>query len=265
MSNNDKDNCRKGNDETLMEDSLAPMDTNDPLVKADKEVHVYGDKHVCSTDTRGYKNPRNMDPAALVLHAPSGFIPLWAKDVTLRWRFNESSMNYFQNPEGAKNAIRNMFADAILQWQDAVPVQFSENSEAWDFEIFMKNQDDCDSNGCVLASAFFPDAGRHRLNIYPRMLQQNDDGRIETLVHEIGHIFGLRHFFAQVSENAWPSVIFGSHNPFTIMNYGSQSMLTPADISDLIIIYEKARSRELTHINGTKIVLVTPYHNLLCS
>jgi hypothetical protein len=47
-------------------------------------------------------------------------------------------------------------------------------------------------NGCVLASAFFPDAGRHELVIYPRMFAQNRKEPVDTLIHEIGHTFKLR-------------------------------------------------------------------------
>jgi predicted Zn-dependent protease len=73
----------------------------------------------------------------------------------------------------------------------------------------MSRNDDCDANGCVLASAFFPDAGRHELVIYPKMFTQTHEEQVETMTHEIGHIFGLRHFFANITETAWPSQIFG--------------------------------------------------------
>ncbi len=85
---------------------------------------------------------------------------------------------------------------------------------------------------------------------------------VETLVHEIGHTFGLRHFFANVSETAWPSVIFGKHEPFSIMNYGHKSILTDDDKSDLKALYEKVWSGELIEINDTRIVLVKPFHTL---
>jgi len=260
---NSKDDCRKSDDLTVMENSFELRNNADPLAKADVATHAYGAKrHVCSTDARGYKTRRDRDPTELVLDATEGFIPLWAKGVNLRWRFNDASMNYFQDPVAAKNALRKLFAQAVLQWGDAVPVTFTERNDAWDFEILMKQNDDCNASGCVLASAFFPDSGRHRLNIYPKMLHQEHDEMIETLVHEIGHIFGLRHFFANVSEQAWPSEIFGTHDKFTIMNYGHESMLTEVDIRDLKLLYEQVWSGELTNVNGTKIVMVTPFHEL---
>ena len=41
------------------------------------------------------------------------------------------------------------------------------------------------------------------------MFAQNRKEQVDTFIHEIGHVFGLRHFFANISETAWPSEIFG--------------------------------------------------------
>ena len=111
-----------------------------------------------------------------------------------------------------------------------------------------------------LARAFFPDSGRHELELYPKMFEQSEKEQIDTLTHELGHIFGLRHFFAQIRESQWPSVIFGEHRPFSIMNYGRQSELTNDDLDDLKRLYDSVWSGRLTEVNGTPIRLFTPYH-----
>lgn len=80
------------------------------------------------------------------------------------------------------------------------------------------------------------------------------------MIHEIGHIFGLRHFFAPELETPWPSVIFGEHKPFSIMNYGENSELTDTDKNDLKKLYKSVWSGQLTNINGTPIRLFKPYH-----
>lgn len=226
------------------------------------EVHVYGRagaRRVCRTDTRGFATPQNRSPAEIVVDASAGYIPLWDRNSVLRYRFQRRSMAQFRNPEAAKAAIRGLMGEALLQWGDAAPVRFAERSDAWDFEIVVRNSDDCDRNGCVLASAFFPDQGRHELVIYPRMFQQSRQEQVETLIHEIGHIYGLRHFFANVSESAWPSQIFGTHNRFTIMNYGADSVLAAADKTDLKNLYRLVWSGELTEVNGTPIRLMKPF------
>ena len=149
-----------------------------------------------------------------------------------------------------------------MAWEDAVPVKFASRSDAWDFEIVMRQADDCDTSGCVLASAFFPDAGRHKLVLYPKMFTQDREEQLETLIHEIGHVFGLRHFFAQLSETAWRSEIFGKHKKFSIMNYGGDSKLSDDDRGDLKKLYQMAWAGELTQINGTPIKFMKPFHTM---
>ncbi|KEI71544.1 matrix metalloproteinase-11 [Endozoicomonas elysicola] len=225
-------------------------------------VHSYGDEKICITDHRGFSTPRGRNPEELVLDASEGFIPLWAEGVNLRWRFNEHAVSFFQHPNAVKRTVRKLLSEALLAWGAAAPVKFSERSDTWDFEVVVRHADDCSEHGCVLARAFFPDSGRHHLELYPVMFSLSRQEQINTLTHETGHIFGLRHFFAQISEKAWPSEIFGHHNPFSIMNYGEKSQLTREDVDDLKKLYELAWGGQLPHINGTPVVLVTPYHHL---
>lgn len=244
-------------------DAFAPRKSKDAFAVADPKVHVYGKAQTCSTNSRGFPMPENRSPFEIVLDASEGFIPLWAPNVTLRWKFNEASMRYFLHPEAAKRELRRLWGEALLAWGDAAPVKFTESDDAWDFEVVMEHNDKCTASGCTLARAFFPDSGRHNLAIYPKMLTQIRKEQIDTFIHEIGHIFGLRHFFANIDERRWPSVIFGTHRPFSIMNYGYNSELTEDDRSDLKLLYSKVWNGELDEINGTRIVIVRPYHDLV--
>lgn len=250
--------------------ALEPKHASEALERRGKKgapegAHRFGKegRRRCNTDTRGYATPENRDPRSLVLEATEGFIPLWAENVTLRWRFHEASIEaFFANPTQAKTAIRGMLTDAVLGWGAAAPVKFKESTDGWDFQIRMQLQDDCDGGGCVLAEAFFPDAGRHNLILYPILFEQSAAERIETLAHEIGHVFGLRHFFAQVSETGAASELFGAQEHFTIMNYGEECELTAADLEDLKKLYSLVWAGELKKINGTRIVRMRPYHEL---
>ena len=222
-------------------------------------VHEIKPGVVCKTDTKGLAAPSNRSLAEIAVDASRGFIPLWGRDVTLRWRFQEQSMAAFQNPKSAKQSLKTLLGEAILLWGDACPVRFTQRDDAWDFEIVMQSSDDCTTTGCVLASAFFPDGGRHELVVYPKMFDQSRKEQVETLAHEIGHVFGLRHFFAKLSEDAWPSEIFGTHQRFSIMNYGGDSTMSEHDRSDLKQLYSLVWSGRLQQINGTPVKLVAPF------
>lgn len=239
--------------------------TDDSPSQGDEnEIHWGGDGIICATDVRGFATPENHDPFDIVVDAQDGVIPLWAQGSMLRWRFQDRSFDaYFDNPHAAKAAAKRMFAKGYVAWGDSAPVRFIYDERIWDFEIVVARQDSCritaNGRGCVQASAFFPDGGRHELTLYPQLFTQPEEKQIGILAHELGHIFGLRHFFANLRETDRPSQIFGRHEERTIMNYGSYSILTEADREDLRTLYEKVWRGELTDINGTRIKLVRPF------
>lgn len=221
-------------------------------------VQLLSEGIICRTERR----PRKRNVFSIVVDATEGFIPLWEENLVLRWTFDEASLAGFQNPTAIKNKIRELLGKAIAAWGDAAPIRFTEDDDNSDFQMVAEQHDDCSPQGCTLAQAFFPDAGRHDLFVFPKMFGQNDHEQVDTLTHEIGHVFGLRHFFAPEAEAAWPSVVFGKHKPFSIMNYGANSELTDDDRDDLTLLYKGAWSGELKNINGTPIKLVRPYHYL---
>lgn len=224
------------------------------------KIHVFGEHEniVCDTESRGYR--RNL--LELQLDATEGFIPLWHEGSVLRWRFQEQSFSNFSSPNNAKVKLEKLFALALDAWGDAVPVKFTKDDDGWDFQIVVQNSEKCSVMGCVLASAFFPDSGRHNLLIYPTLFKQSVDEQIETLAHELGHVFGLRHWFAPQKETDNPALPYGAQNPVSIMNYGADSRLTEDDKKDLKELYSLVWSGKLREINGTAIRLVTPFHNL---
>ncbi|MGF6452841.1 matrixin family metalloprotease [Pseudomonas sp. ILQ215 TE3946] len=230
-------------------------------ITKDPRVHIYGknEKNVCDTEPRGYKR----NPAELQLNATEGFIPLWSEGSILRWRFQEQSLSNFESPSEVKAQIEELLSLALKEWGDAVPVSFAKDDDAWDFQIVIQEVERCNTvRECVLASAFFPDAGRHDLVIYPTLFKQELSEQIETIVHELGHVFGLRHWFAPQSEQDYPAEPYGSQGRTSIMNYGADSQLTEKDKEDLKELYSLVRSGKLKQINGTAIRLVTPFHTL---
>ena len=221
-------------------------------------IHVHHGVR-CDTERRGYKTPHNRNPLRIVVDASEGYVPLWEKGTTLRWRFQERSISRFEDSEGLKGTVVELMGEAILAWGDAVPVKFVQDDENYDFEYVIRTADDCQGGGCVLASAFFPATAQAELDIYPMMFTQSKQEQVDTLIHEFGHVFGLRHFFALISETAWPSEVFGVHDKFTIMNYGTDSKLTDDDKADLKRLYEQAWKGDLEKINGTPIRFMKAY------
>lgn len=250
-------------DLVLNRKDIDPFALRDPLGTAaslEPYVHVIRDGVVCETEKRGYPTPGGASYFEIVVDASEGYVPLWSRGKTLRWRFRESTLARFSDPAKAATAIEALLAEAILAWGDAAPIKFAKRDDAWDFEIVVKEADNCNALGCTLARAFFPDGGLHELIIFPKMFEQDPKEQVETLIHEIGHIFGLRHFFAQVKEAGAKSEVFGKHHKFSIMNYGKDSYLTEADKADLKRLYDLAWSGKLTEINGTPIRLMRPHH-----
>lgn len=257
---NDRRNPFRPKPAPLARAALAPKPPLTPAPPSVPGWHWHGAYVRCRTDSIGYGTPDGRDPTKLVVDATHGFIPLWEANSTLRWRFHEASFaDFFADPAAAKSEIESLMGEAILGWGDAAPVRFAKDEDAWDFQISMEPTDDCSSGGCVLAQAFFPDAGRHTLRIWPKMLAQVHAEQIETLQHELGHVFGLRHFFAALEESQWASEHFGGRSRFTIMNYGPDSRLTNADRADLRRLYAEVYSGQRTRINGTPIRLFRPY------
>ena len=239
-----------------------PFERRETDAEADEAVHRLGPGVICGTEARGYETPQGRSVLDLVVDASEGFIPLWARDLVLRWRFRERSLAQFARPAATKAEVRALLGEALLAWGSAAPVRFKEDQDLWDFEVVMRQSDECTASGCVMASSFFPDAGRHELQLFPKLFAQTRKEQVDTLIHESGHIFGLRHFFAKVSETAWPSEVFGTQSKFSIMNYGTLSELTQTDKDDLRRLYQAAWSGTLTRINGTPIRLVKPYSAL---
>jgi hypothetical protein len=221
---------------------------------AERKVHVFRG-HVCATESRG----REISPLELVVEATGGFVPVWQPNCTLKWRFQERSLLRYRYPDRVKDAVRDRLSAAIRAWGTAAPVNFMEDQDLWDFEIAVRDANDCSPMGCTLASAFFPDGGQHEFVIYPLMFTQSAEEQLETLAHELGHVFGLRHFFAVQQERDWPSELFGAQNEISIMNYGDKSELTPTDIADLARFYELIWSGQLTSLNRTPIRLMKPF------
>jgi hypothetical protein len=219
------------------------------------QFHVLKDGVICSTDYRA----RKRSALEIFLDATDGFIPVWAKGQVLRWRFNQASLSFFADPQAVRAHVRDVFNAGVGLWGTAAPIRFVENPDNSDFEIVVERRERCSPQGCTLARAFFPDAGRHDLLVFPTMFELSIEEQTETMAHEVGHIFGLRHFFAPELEADWPAVLFGERKPFSIMNYNEFSQMTDDDRNDLESFYQGVWNGQLTEINRTPIRQFRPF------
>jgi len=222
-------------------------------------------RYRCATDV-SIPGPKTKKPgvpgiAEIRVDSTDGFIPLWAEGQYLRWGFDIESFDVFEDPVYAMQKVKE-FIDAALEAWGWQPITFVYQENDTDFRVVMKSQKDCDQYGCVLASAFFPSSNQDRVFLYPTLFEQDTTEIVNTLEHEIGHIFGLRHYFAGTLESDSPSELFGEDAEQSIMNYGTLSVMTDADRSDLQRLYEEAWSKQLTHLNNAEIRFIYPYRTI---
>lgn len=124
-----------------MEDPFEPridnaFERNPDAAHAAQEspYHLISQGVICDTDSVGHEQPGGRSSTELVLDSPDGYIPLWAPNSKLYWRFEERAFSSFVRPAAAKAYIRDLMAAAIDAWGAAVPVRFKERSHGVDFD-----------------------------------------------------------------------------------------------------------------------------------
>ncbi|QDU23395.1 reprolysin-like metallopeptidase [Urbifossiella limnaea] len=206
---------------------------------------------VCSTEQRTDPN------LPIVVGGEAPEVRLWVAGTVLRWRCRKASFVFFSEPKKAMDGVKKLVTKAMGAWGAAAPVKLAYDEDDWDFEVVMNPADNRVGGGYTLARAFFPGGAQRMLMLYPRLFSLPETGVVATLCHELGHVFGLRHFFA-VEQEGGTAVPFGEHRPKTIMNYGPNSTLTAADKADLARLYKEARAGTLTKLGRWPVKLVKP-------
>jgi hypothetical protein len=243
-------------------DLLALKDDAQLLMETESQVHMIRPGFSCKTECRA--RSRAEIESSLVIGATDGSINLWKENQILYWRFDEVSLRPFENSTKLKEIAQQTLFDAIGAWGDSSPVRFKENTDVYDFQVSIMTADLQQGNGLVAASSFFPGDGRKsKLRLYPTFFRSGDltdKERLETLIHELGHIFGLRHFFSAENDPLFSGGVFGANNKLTIMSYGANSELTSDDRKDLKNLYKAAWTGTLTNVNRTPVRLVDSPH-----
>ncbi|KAK0757639.1 hypothetical protein N5P37_009653 [Trichoderma harzianum] len=204
-----------GNQAEGVSGAIKPDDTP-TTTQAPKLLHK-----LCATQARAYAEVR------------VGFgdqISRWRRGSELSYVICEESFPTEESAMLVKAAMRT----ATSMWK-GIGVRFSQVG-CHDEATFAVVYEDI-SEG-VYAVSFFPQASGGKLILFEPSLS-NTDYLANILAHEVGHILGLRHEFADERETE-PSILIGRENINSVMNYFdhlSKYRVTEQDLQDLEKFY----------------------------
>ncbi|KAM6484992.1 hypothetical protein HDV62DRAFT_353796 [Trichoderma sp. SZMC 28011] len=161
-------------------------------------------KYRCTTETHG---------CAEVRVGKGDHIPRWRRNSTLSYFVHNES---FPTPADAI-CVREAMQKAACMW-GGIGAAFQE-IDCRDSATFVVEYHPRECR-TVYARAFFPDELPSELLVYNLALS-NATFLANILAHELGHILGLRHEFADddKQERKLRCVLFGKKNPRSIMDY----------------------------------------------
>lgn len=192
-------------------------------------LHTFVVKYRCATETYG---------CAEVRVGKGNYIPRWRKGSELTYTVDVESFPTLAEAMQVKEAMQ----EAISMWKGiGASFKYLEvdiNGSATFVVTYRR-----DGPRDLYARSFFPDDSTGELPVYNLALS-NAAHLANILAHEVGHILGLRHEFADEYHpegRIFPCVLLGKKNPRSIMNYykdPGQLKVSEQDLRGLKELYE---------------------------
>lgn len=217
-------------------DTLDPEKVKDIKTSVSEELSVPDFKYRCTTQASMPMRTANLDPASIWVGL-FGKIPRWKKGVTVNFAAYAGG---YPTPNHAIFAAYRLWEAAKIWNNLNVGVQFKWVGKLEDAAFVLAYGGD---GGTTLARAFFPNADNlNTLFVYKKAFEPGFiNYMVNVFLHELGHVLGLRHEFADQEGGA---VQWGPRNPLSVMSYNFPPQIQPSDIRDTKSFY---------NFTGTKI------------
>ncbi|CEF76351.1 hypothetical protein FGSG_08092 [Fusarium graminearum PH-1] len=199
------------------------------------------DTYVCSTQ-RGEEPtlaalPSSQPNVPSIVVGYQAVIPRWSgspnNPTILRWYLNASTFPDEEEANFAAVALN----QAAREWNNVnfgVAVQQTTNKNEANFNLIFKKKSHIEG---LLAYAFFP--GQKPMNIVVMAFGMDLPHRLQlknTFLHELGHVFGLRHEFA-IEKEQKGAQLWSVPNEDSVMAYKPAPQIQESDMTGIRTFY----------------------------
>ncbi|KAF2149797.1 hypothetical protein K461DRAFT_281014 [Myriangium duriaei CBS 260.36] len=152
-------------------------------------------------------------------------VPRWKKPTKLKWAVYYNGWG----ADGQAAYAANKLNDAAKQWNAldlGVTFEWVDSIDDSTFALQYRK-----AAGSTLAEAFFPNEDMtNTVTVYQSAFDPRNIGSMDAIfLHELGHVLGLRHEFAQIEGDFVP---FGARNPKSVMSYNFPPAMQDSDKVD---------------------------------